>query len=237
MSETPAQSLDYCTDLLRREDEDRWLAAQYAKSSLRDVLIGHGAMRLEFRRIPAQVSEAPLGEMRLQWWRERLEGLAAGVPPRAHPVLEALAPTLAGRNITRLDGVIDACSRPLYDEAFSSVEELAGWLMESEGAMDAFVVELLGGDTDLTDAVMKAGAAYAMAREGRFLAQNFDGEIGVRAASLYAEAAPVLRKATLELTPAFLHLTLTPFYLQVRDRAAPVRKRIHLFSAMAFGRF
>lgn len=239
MSETPTQSLDHCSSLVREQDEDRWLAAQYAKEPLQTALLALAALRIELRRIPSQVSEPPLGEIRLQWWREGLEAIRGGGAPRAHPVLETVAATsLAdGRWAGRLDAVIDASSRPLYGEGFSSAADLGEWLRETEGALDALAVEMAGGDHMLADAAASAGAAFAMAREGRMLAPRLGDEIEAYAAALFKNAAPVLSKAPPATAPALLHLALTPAYLRDGVRRAPLRKRMTLFSAMAFARF
>ncbi len=239
MSQLPTQSRDHCSSLVRRQDEDRWLAAQYAKEPLQTALLALAALRIELRRIPSQVTEPQLGEIRLQWWREGLEAISRGGAPRAHPVLEiAAATSLAdSRWSERLDAVIDASARPLYGEGFSSAEGLGEWLRESEGALDALAVEIAGGDKALADVAANAGAAFAMAREGRILAPKLGDEIEAYAAALFRKAAPTLSKAPPATAPALLHLALTPVYLRDGTRRAPLRKRMTLFSAMAFARF
>ncbi|WP_428409926.1 squalene/phytoene synthase family protein [Hyphococcus sp.] len=239
MSETSTQSLAHCSSLVRSQDEDRWLAAHYAAGPLQDALLALAALRIELRRIPSQVSEPPLGEIRLQWWREGLEAIQEGRPPRAHPVLEAAASTMLGekRWAGELDSVIDACSRPLYGEGFSSAEDLSAWFVETDGRLDALGAAMGGGDDALAGAAAKAGAAFAMAREGRILAPRLAEEINAHALRIYKEAAPVVANAAGDAAPTLLHLSLTPLYLRKGDARAPLRKRLTLFAAMAFGRF
>jgi len=239
MSQTPTLSRDHCSSLVREQDEDRWLAAQYAKSPLQNALLALAALRIELRRIPSQVSEPPLGEIRLQWWREGLEAIQGRGAPQAHPVLEAAAATPLSdqRWAERLDGVIEASARPLYGEGFASVEDLGEWLRESEGALDALAVEIAGGDEALAEAAASAGVAFAMAREGRIMAPRLADEIGAHAATLYNTAATTLSKSAPEVSPALLHLSLTPLYLRNGLTRAPLRKRARLFFAMAFARF
>ncbi len=239
MPESQTLSRDHCSSLVRGQDEDRWLAAQYAKKPLQNALLALAAIRIELRRIPSQVSEPPLGEIRLQWWREGLEAIREGGAPQAHPVLEAAAatPLADPRWAGRLDEVIDASARPLYGEGFASVEDLGDWLRESEGALDAMAVEIAGGDEAIAEAAASAGVAFAMAREGAILAPRLADEIGAHATALYKAAAVTLSKAAPEVSPALLHLSLTPIYLRNGLARAPLRKRARLFAAMAFGRF
>lgn len=236
MSDPLTQSEAYCSDLARRGDEDRWLAASYAPEPLRKALYVLCALRLELRRIPAAVTEPALGEIRLQWWRDALAEIAAGKPPRAHPVVEALARSDI-HAVKSFEGAIDASARPLYGEPFETLASLAGWLTQTEGAFDAAAVRHAGGDAALARAVEQAGAAFALAREGKALAPKLCDEISPYAASQYREAAPVLATVASGLNPAILHLGLTPLYLRRGATRFPLSKRLRLFSAMAFARF
>ena len=239
MTETSTHGRDHCSTLVRRQDEDRWLAAQYAKTPLKKSLLALAALRIELRRIPAQVSAPQLGEIRLQWWREGLEAIQEGGPPRAHPVLETAAATMLAdkRWAAHIDAAIDGAARPLYGEGFSTADDLAGWFRETDGALDAIGALMAGGDEALADAAAKAGAAFAMAREGRVMAPKLTEDIVPYAERMYKGAAPELSKAETEVAPALLHLSLTPVYLRKGERRAPLRKRMKLFSAMAFARF
>lgn len=233
------QNVTYCADLMRRLDEDRWLAARYAPAPLQNTLLALGAFRLELRRIPLAVSEPALGEIRLQWWREALDELRAGQRPRAHPVVEALASTdlPQAQYAPRIDGMIDATAHLLYGEAFQSVQNLFEWLHQSDGAAEATAVTAAGGDETLARAVTEAGSAFALAREGAALAPALAGEIVDFAFPIYRTTSPTLAKAAQEFAPALLHLALTPAYLRRRGKAFPLYKRVRLFSAMAFSRY
>lgn len=197
------------------------------------------AFQIELRRIPSAVSEPPLGEIRLQWWREALDEIRSGSPPRAHPVVEAMAQAglAAPAHEARIDAAIDAAARPLYGEGFSSAAALEAWLEEAEGGFDALAVRLAGGDEALGGAAAKAGAAFALAREGGGIAPQLAQEARARAKVLYAEHAAALSGAPAHASPALLHLALTPAYLARREKAFPAIKRLRLFSAMAFARY
>ena len=239
MADAAMQNIDYCSDLLRRQDEDRWLVARYASPPLRNTLTALGALRLELRRIPASVSEPALGEIRLQWWREAFEEMRRGKPARAHPVVSAIAssPLHEAKFADRIDAMIDAAARPLYGEGFSTAGELGDWLALAEGSADALAVILAGGGDALVHAAENAGVAFALAREGAHLAPNLGEEISVKAQNLYSEQVQALANAKAATVPAIMHLSLTPDYLRRSGRAFPLRKRVKLFSTMAFGRF
>lgn len=197
------------------------------------------AFQIELRRIPSAVSEPPLGEIRLQWWREALAEIRRGENPRAHPVVEAIAQTgLAAPALEkRIDAVIDAAARPLYGEGFTSAAALEAWLAEAEGGFDALAVTLAGGEEALGRTAARAGAAFALAREGGRIAPHLAEEALTQAAAIYRESAGALSGAPAHASPALLHLALTPAYLKRRERAFPAVKRLRLFAAMAFARY
>ncbi len=89
----PDLSLDETVlTLVRREDDARFLAIQRAAFALRPALYAITAFHAELARIASLVSEPLMGHIRLAWWREALQEIAAGGAPRGHPVLQALVP-------------------------------------------------------------------------------------------------------------------------------------------------
>lgn len=84
----------YCAEQVRAQDHDRYLTALYAPAQARVRLMALYAFNLELARIRESVSEPMLGEIRLTWWHEALDGIAAAAP-RQHPVVEAVAAHVA----------------------------------------------------------------------------------------------------------------------------------------------
>ena len=58
---------------MRRLDPDRYLLAMLAPENTRAALFSIYAFNTEIARIRESVSEALLGHIRLQWWRDALE--------------------------------------------------------------------------------------------------------------------------------------------------------------------
>ena len=82
--------LSACARQVRRYDHDRYLTALFAPADRREALFALAAFNLEIAKIREVVTEPMLGEMRLQWWREALDGIADG-QVRKHEVVEPLA--------------------------------------------------------------------------------------------------------------------------------------------------
>lgn len=224
----------YCDDLIKSGDEDRWLTARFAPEKARGRLQALFAFHVEIERIPHAVNEAALGEIRLQWWREAIDEIVKGKPPRAHPVVQAMAacglceeqaPPLMMR-------MIEARARTLYGDPFGSVEELAGWFGETEGALASAASRAFSGP--LSDIAARAGAAYGLARRGAALAPPLSAEIKPYAEEMLGGAA--LSALEEEAVSSLLYVALARRYLARARPPSPLSKRLRLFRAAATGR-
>lgn len=124
----------YCEDLLRRDDKERWLAALFIPAEVRPHAHALYAFSLEAARVGLRVTEPVLGEIRLQWWRDAVEGQNAG-EAKASPAAAALLDTMARFSLPKapLLEVIDArLSRDVYGEAMESDEALESYAEATE---------------------------------------------------------------------------------------------------------
>ena len=193
------------------------------------------ALHVELRRIPDAVSEPPLGEIRLQWWREALDEIAADGTPRAHPVVQALAESGAVSASARatLDRLIDARARLFYRPHFSSIEDLNGFLRAAEAPIAALALE----DED-DRSIREAAETYALTR----FAPQLTPSLAVEAARESLSRHPDHRRALSNLSPEnagkVAFLALTPGYAARPDGGNwPVIKRATLFRTMLTGHF
>jgi 15-cis-phytoene synthase len=129
-------SADYCPDLVRAGDKDRYLASLFAPDQLRPHLLALYAFNIEIARIRETVSEAALGEIRLQWWRDAIEGLYSD-GGQDHPVIDALAPAIEQAQLPRqaLLNMIEARRFDLYDDPMPSLPQLEGYLGETSSML------------------------------------------------------------------------------------------------------
>ena len=97
-NEVPITSAQTALDLpalVRQRDYRRFLAIQLAAPADRPTLYALTAFASEMAQIPHHIREPLAGFMRYAWWREALEAMQQGLAPRAHPLLQQLAPWLA----------------------------------------------------------------------------------------------------------------------------------------------
>ena len=109
--------------------------------------------------------EALLGEIRLQWWRDTLQGEARG-DVRGNPVAAALDDTIVRFRLPRqaLVDLIDARVFDLYDDPMPSLNDLEGYCGETSSSVIRLASLILadGGDPGTADAAGHAGVAYAI---------------------------------------------------------------------------
>ncbi|MDR3533603.1 MAG: squalene/phytoene synthase family protein, partial [Rhodopila sp.] len=143
--------------LVRRHDPDRFLTALFAPPERRDALLTLYAFNHELARAREVASEPPLALIRLQWWREVVEGEA-----RRHEVASPLSEAIAGGllNPALLLPVIEARET----EAYGDFETLAGWrawLLAGAGGLAVAAASALGAPAP--EALRPFGAAYGAA--------------------------------------------------------------------------
>src|SRR3954469_19753539 len=83
---------------VRAADPDRYFAALFAPAPKRPLLLALYAFNAEVARVAETVREPMLGAIRLEWWRETVEG-AARTLPRNHDVAKGLADLFAAKRL------------------------------------------------------------------------------------------------------------------------------------------
>lgn len=92
-------SLSACGEILRQHDRERFLTTLFAPQNRREALFSLYAFNHEIAKTRELVTETTMGLIRLTWWREAIEEIYAGKPPRAHEVVGPLAQAIRDYNL------------------------------------------------------------------------------------------------------------------------------------------
>lgn len=141
-------------ELVRRHDPDRFLTALFAPADKRDALLTLYAFNHELARAREVASEPHLALIRLQWWREIVEGTR-----RRHPVATPLSDAIAQGLFVPADLLAIVDAREI--EADPAIETLADWrayLLTGAGGLAVAAARLLGAPD--AEAFRPFGAAY-----------------------------------------------------------------------------
>jgi phytoene synthase len=148
---------DLIAALVRRHDPDRFLTALFAPPDRRDALLTLYAFNHELARAREVASEPPLALIRLQWWREVVEG-----EQRRHEVASPLSEAIAAGALdpSRLLPLIEAREAEAYDD-FASLAEWRAWLLAGAGGLAVAAAAALGAADP--EVARPSGAAYGVA--------------------------------------------------------------------------
>jgi len=200
-------------EFVRRHDPDRFLTALFAPPDKRDALLTLYAFNHELARAREAVSEPPLALIRLQWWREVVEGAQ-----RRHEVAEPLLALLDQGLLQRDDllAMIDAREAEVEPD-FESVEEWRAYVSGTAGGLAVAAGRLLG--VPEPERLRPLGIAYGIAgllrsetvhaRQGRRLLPA-----GMSVEQLAAEGLGLLQPVTV---PRHAIAALLPAVLARRD--------------------
>jgi phytoene synthase len=158
----PDESLDA---RIRRLDGDRWLASRFiADPKARAEVVAIYALNDELARVGETVTQPLIGEIRLAWWRDRIEDLFSGRPIPAQPVLEALSGPIAEGRLpqTLFEALIEARHLDLDEHPFADGAALAGYLDGTAGAVMGLAARAISSEAPLA-AVIQAGRAWGVA--------------------------------------------------------------------------
>jgi 15-cis-phytoene synthase len=232
----------HCLDLVRAHDRDRFLSSLFAPDDKRSALLALYAFDIEVSRIAGAVSEPMLGEIRLQWWREALQALAAGETV-AHPVAAALGRAMRDWRLPVVPFVdlVTAHEADLNDDRMTDAAALEAYLGQTSSTVIQLASIALAGEAARANAEAAglAGVAFGLARlcrrgmQGdarvwRRLPPDLDGaDVAALARRRLAEARALAGSVSSAALPAFLPVALTDLYLT--GRYSPLRRQLRLW--------
>ncbi len=157
--------LSHCAAAVRQEDHDRFLTALFAPDGAREDLFALYAFNFEIASTREKVSEALIGEIRLQWWRDAIAEIYAG-RPRDHPVVGALARAVERHGLSRdlLDRMIDARRLDFAETPPKDLDALRDYAVDSSSGLMILALEVLAArDLQTEQIAHQAGIAWALA--------------------------------------------------------------------------
>jgi phytoene synthase len=151
----------HCEALVRAGDKDRYLASLFAPGEKRAALFVLYAFNAEITSVRERARAPMPGEIRLQWWRDVINGERAG-EAAANPVAAALANAIARFELPkpRLLDLIEAHAFDLYDDPMPTFEALAGYARQTSGAVFDLAARITGAPAEY--AAERAGLAFGI---------------------------------------------------------------------------
>ena len=234
--------------LVRRADEDRWLASRFAPPVVRRRLIAVYTVNHEIARTPETVREATLGDIRLAWWREAIEEVFAGKRPRSHPALAALHAAHEETSMPQSawERLIDARRADLEPAPFTTRAQLEAYIDATAGGVMRVAAACCAPNATEHEALI-ARLAQRWGVSGILRSEQFwrgRGRDLIPADTSREELLAALRTCSAENVPAQLfpslgYAALLPTYLRrdgVRSEAPLLQRQFRLVVSSATGR-
>lgn len=152
-------------EFVRAHDPDRFLTALFAPPARREALFALYAFNFEVARVREIVSDAMIGQIRLQWWRDALAEIVEGRTPRAHEVVTPLASAIRDHALppALFERLLDARELDLDDQPPPSLASLSTYLDGASGALIELALAILGTGHEGHEAAHAAGIGYGLA--------------------------------------------------------------------------
>ncbi len=216
---------------VRRADPDRWLASRFiADPQARADVTALYALDHELARVAGSVREPLMGEIRLTWWREAMEEMEAGKPPRRHPVVEAVAGAFPAGALAELP---EGRFPDLDKTPLATGDAVFAYLDATAGAVAALAARRLDPKA-VFEQVRGAARAYglgALWRAGRLPPDWTKADVKVRIEAERIAAGGELRSLPVAAFPAVAHAALAGM-----RRPGELETRVRLTWAVMRGR-
>lgn len=129
------------------ENRDRYYAVLSAPRAYREDLFALVQFADELAAVPDRVREPALGQIRLQWWRDSVDGLFDNPDSQPTvPVLAALSRAVHRRELsrTRLMAMIDAREQDVAGLSFEDISALVRHADGVAGELAVLMLEVVG---------------------------------------------------------------------------------------------
>jgi phytoene synthase len=156
--------LSYNAQIVHEHDPDRFLLTMLMPSEFHEDLLVLFAFYYEIAKTREVVSETVLGQIRLKWWQEGIEGIYKGGAVREHETLQALAGVIARRGLSYeyFETLIYAREFDLEDVLPGNLEGLVNYCDFTLSPLLKLVMQVMGDEPEGGEPVQLVAVNYAL---------------------------------------------------------------------------
>jgi phytoene synthase len=158
----------------RTHDPDRFLCALFAPAERREAIFALIALNHELARAREAASNPLAALIRLQWWREAIEEVAAGRPARRHEVAGPLHAAISSGalDVAALLAMVEAREIEAEEDGIATEQDFVAWLRGTAGGWSAAAGLALGVTAEQAEVLRALGAAHGLAGALRSVAAH-----------------------------------------------------------------
>ncbi len=211
------KTLSYCGEMVRRHDPDRFLLSMFAPEEAREALWALFAFNYEIAKTREVVSEATLGLIRLQWWRDAIKAIYEGDDVPEHEVVKPLEAAIKAYHLPR-EHFDMLCYAREFDLEAATPQDTGGllhYLDYTNTPLLKLAVQIAGGQPE-SEPVQAVAINYGLAgilraipyharQQRRFIPDSVMNEQGISSNELYTfKAGEKLAGAVKTLSAEFV---------------------------------
>ncbi|KAF8645253.1 hypothetical protein AX16_008078 [Volvariella volvacea WC 439] len=160
-----ADPIGYCRDLVRKHDYESFLVSQFWPKESQGAYYALRAFYGELAMVQDNVTNATIGKMRMQFWRDALKDISNDSPPR-HPIALALHEAKQRANLPayHLKRIVDARDAELQTPVHLTTDSLISHAESTSSTFFYLLLSLLNlsSSTTLSHAASHLGAAQTI---------------------------------------------------------------------------
>ncbi|KDR82829.1 hypothetical protein GALMADRAFT_220830 [Galerina marginata CBS 339.88] len=140
----PSDPHAYCRAFVRKHDYDSFLNSYFYPRDAQDGFFAIKAFSVELAMVQDHVSNAMIGKMRMQFWRDAVKGISEGRPPK-HPVALALYEASQTTKISayHLRRIVDARDTELQTSSHLTIDSLTSHAESTSSTVFYLLLSLL----------------------------------------------------------------------------------------------
>lgn len=133
-----------CADMVYSDDHNRYLTTLFVDKDKRRSLLALYAFNIEISKVVDSSKEPLVNQIKLQWWRDSLEGLNTGLVAK-HPVIEELSKLLTHHKVDLDDllMMIEARNNELMDKTPKTLDALIEYCRQTAGTLNRLSLQIL----------------------------------------------------------------------------------------------
>ena len=181
-------SLPYHAEIVKEQDPDRFLMAALMPDYARNDLLALFAFNHEIAKTSEVVSEPMLGQIRLKWWLEHIEGIYKTGQSVRHEVLEPLARTIQQYDLpfAEFETLIMARSKDLEEGAFDTIDDFRAYCVDTNAPLLRLGQKIIETGNPSPDNSLPVSSPVFAQEEGEQTAMNYSLSGLFRAVPFYA---------------------------------------------------
>ncbi|XP_065524697.1 NADH dehydrogenase (ubiquinone) complex I, assembly factor 6 isoform X2 [Lathamus discolor] len=141
----PGGDVQYCAELVRKRDYEGFLCSLLLPAESRTSAFALRAFNVELAQIKDSITQKTTGLMRMQFWRDAVEGIYCDNPPH-QPIATELWRAVKRHNLTKMwfMKIIDEREKNLDDRPYRNIQELEKYAENTQSALLYLTLEMLG---------------------------------------------------------------------------------------------